>query len=180
MENNKTVVPAQDGGAVGGARQQNPPVVIQYHIQYQNEIRKAIVNAVKETRSCVLFYRDIYYWLEKVFDDEDTFKKVEGALWSVLDGLRLGDMALYKIYVDPDESFHEVVVVTFGRELSEEQVKILREVASLFSTDFYDRYGEADGQFYDATPLYFYGRTEIYTTLHNLVRKWVSCGGEQS
>jgi len=180
MDNNKGLVPPQGGGAVGGARQQNPPDELELIEKYQNEIREAVVNAVKATRSCVLFYRDIYHELEKVFDDEDTFRKVGNALLAVLDGLRLGDVTLYKIYSDPDESFHEVVVVVFNRELTEEQLRVLREVATLLSTDFYDRYGEADGQFYDATPLYFYDRTEVYTTLHNLVRLWTGCGGEQS
>ena len=146
--------------------------------KYQTEITRAIINAVKSTHSCVLFYRDIYYQLKYVFDDEDTFRSVESALWETLDGLRLGDIVLHKIYVDPDESFHEVVVVTFGKKLTEEQLRILREVASLFGADFYDRYNEADGQFYDAMPLYFYDRTEIYTVLHNLVKMWTGCNTE--
>jgi hypothetical protein len=146
--------------------------------KYQAEITQAVINAVKLTRSCVLFYRDIYHELADIIKDEETFRSVESALWETLDGLRLGDIVLHKIYVDPDESFHEVVVVTFGKKLTEEQLRILREVASLLSTDFYDRYSEADGQFYDAMPLYFYDRTEIYTTLHNLVRKWAGCDTE--
>jgi hypothetical protein len=180
MENKKTPVPAQAGGAVGGAWQQNPPDELETVRKYQNEIREAVVNAVETTRSCVLFYRDIYYELEKAFDDEDTFRKVEGALWSVLDGLRLGDITLYKIYVDPEESFHEVVVVVFNRELTGEQLRILKEVAMLFGTDFYDRYSETEGAFYDATSLFHSHREEVYVVLHNLVRLWTGCGGEQS
>jgi hypothetical protein len=175
MENNKNAVPASAGGVPGGTRQKNSPLVE----EYRDEIRRAVVNAVKSTRSCVLFYSDIYYELEKVVEDEDTFRRVENALWEFIDGLRLGDVALHKIYADPDESFHEVVVVDFGGRLSEEQLRILREVAALFGTDFYDRYGEADGVFYDAMPLYHRDRYEIYTTLHNLVRMWTGCGGDQ-
>jgi hypothetical protein len=178
MENNKTVVAPQGGGAVGGAQQQNPPAELEVVRQYQNEIREAVVNAVETTRSCVLFYRDIYYELRDLFDDVNTFRQVESALWSVLDGLKLGDVTLYKIYVDPEESFHEVVVAVFGRELTEDQLRVLREVASLFGTDFYDRYSEEDGEFFNAMPLHFYHREEIYVTLHNLVKMWTGCGGE--
>jgi hypothetical protein len=180
MVNNKGLVPPQGGGAVGGAWQQNPPGELELIEKYQSEIKEAVVNAVKATRSCVLFYRDIYYGLKEIIDDEDTFRKVEGALWSVLDGLRLGDVTLYKIYSDPDESFHEVVVASIGKELTEEQLRVLKEVATLFGTDFYDRYSEAEGAFYDATPLFHSHREEVYTTLHNLVRLWTGCGGEQS
>jgi hypothetical protein len=180
MVNNKGLVPPQGGGAVGGAWQQNPPDKLEIVRKYQNEIREAVVNAVKATRSCVLFYRDIYYGLREIINDEDAFRKVEGALWASLDGLRLGDVTLYKIYSDPEESFHEVVVVAFGRELTEEQLRVLREVATLFGTDFYDRYGETEGQFYDAMPLFHSHREEVYVVLHNLVRLWTGCGGEQS
>jgi hypothetical protein len=180
MVNNKSLVPAGAGGAVGGARQQNPPDELETVRKYQKEIMEAVVNAVRSTRSCVLFYRDIYYELKEIIDDVETFRKVESALWATLDGLRLGDITLYKIYVDPDESFHEVIVVTFNRELTEEQLRILREVASLFGADFYDRYSEEEGEFFDAMPLYFYHREEIYVTLHNLVKMWTGCGGNQS
>jgi len=148
--------------------------------KYQDKIRETVVNAVRLTRSCVLFYRDIYYELEKVLGDEDTFRKVEGALWAMLDGLKLGDVTLYKIYVDPEESFHEVVVVTFGRELTKEQLRVLEEVATLFGTDFYDRYSEAEGAFYDAMPLFHSHREEVYVVLHNLVRLWTGCDADLS
>jgi hypothetical protein len=146
--------------------------------KYQNKIREAVVNAIRSVRSCVLFYRDIYYELAELFDDEETFRQVEGALWSVIDGLRLGDVVLYKIYSDPEESFRDVVVVAFGRELTDKQLYVLREVASLFGADFYDRYNEGEGQFFDSMPIYSEHREEVYTTLHNLVKMWTGCGGE--
>jgi len=158
----------------GGPGNRTPTELVK---KYQTEITQAVINTVKLTRSCVLYYRDIYYELEKMFEDEDVFREVEGALWSVIDGIKLGDITIRKIYADPDESHHDVVVVMFGRELTEEQIRILREVALLYDTDFYDRYGEADGEFYDAMPLYFYDRTEIYVVLHNLLRMWTGCGG---
>jgi len=144
--------------------------------KHQSEIRQAILNAVRSTRSCVLYYRDIYYELERTFTDENLLWEVDNALWEVIDGLKLGGFTIHKIYSDPDESHHDVVVVDFGDKLTEEQLHILREVATLFNTDFYDRYSEADGEFYDAMPLYFYDRTEVYTTLHNLVKMWTGCG----
>jgi len=180
MGNNKSLVPPQGGGAVGGARQRNPPGELELIEKYQSEIRGAVINAVRLTRSCVLFYRDIYYELEKVLGDEDTFRKVEGALWAMLDGLKLGDVTLYKIYVDPDDSNNDVVVVTSGKELTKEQLRVLEEVATLFGTDFYDRYSEAEGAFYDATPLFHQHREEVYVVLHNLVRLWTGCGADLS
>jgi len=174
MENKNTQVPAPAGGALGGARQRNPPTVE----KYQKEISRAVINAVRATRSCVLFYGDIYHELEKLFQDGDVFRQVENALWESLDGFRLDGATVYKIYSDADESFNDVVVVDLGNRLTEEQVRVLKEVASLYGTDFYDRYGEADGVFYDAMPLYHRDRHEIYTTLHNLVRMWTGCGGE--
>jgi hypothetical protein len=180
MEDNNTVGPAQAGGARAGGLATELPAELELVRKYQNEIRRAVANAVKKTRSCVLFYRDIYYELKEVLRDEETFELVENALWSVLDGLRLCDVTLYKIYSDTEESFHEVVVATFGRELTEDQLRMLREVASLFGTDFYDRYGETDGQFYDAMPLFHQHREEVYVVLHNLLKMWTGCGGEQS
>jgi len=143
--------------------------------KYKQEIREAVIRAVRSTKSCVLFYRDIYDELEKLFDDREVFRQVENALWESLDGLRLGDFTIHKIYVDADESFNEVVVVDFGNRLNDRQLDILREVASLFNTEFYDRYSEAEYMFYDATPLFNRDRYEIYTTLHNLARMWLGC-----
>jgi hypothetical protein len=146
--------------------------------KYQDKIREAVISAVKSVKSCVLFYRDVYYKLEELFEDEETFRQVEGALWSLVDGLKLGDIMLYKIYSDPEESFHDVVVVAFNRELTKDQLRILEEVATLFGTDFYDRYSEGEEQFFDSMPIYETHRTEVYTVLHNLVKMWTGCGGE--
>lgn len=146
--------------------------------KYKDKIREAVLNAVKLVRSCVLFYRDIYHELRELFDDEETFREVESALRPVIDGLKLGDTTLYKIYADPDNSLNEVVVASFNRELTGRQLAVLEEVAALFGTDFYDRYGEAEGEFYDATPLYYSHREEVYVVLHNLVKLWTGCGGE--
>jgi len=160
----------------------NPRIQAELQIieKYQDKIREAVVNAVRATRSCILFYKDIYHELRGVFSDEDAFREVEGALWASLDGLRLGDVVLHKIYADPDDSGNDVVVVAFGRELTKEQLRVLEEVATLFGTDFYDRYSEAEGAFYDAMPLFHSHREEVYVVLHNLMRLWTGCGGEQS
>jgi hypothetical protein len=146
--------------------------------KYQKEIREAVLNAVKSVKSCVLFYRDIYNALSEVIKDEETFSEVEGALWLGLHGLKLGDVVLYKIYVDPDDSSNEVVVVGLGWELSEKQLEVLEEVASLFGTEFYDRYDQGGEQFYDAMPLFHSHRTEVYTVLHNLVKLWTGCSDD--
>jgi hypothetical protein len=143
--------------------------------RYQAEIVQAVVDAIKLTRSCVLFYRDVYYGLADVFEDEKTFREVDNALRRAVDGLKLGGVTIRKIYSDTDSDFNSVVVVTFGVELAEEQVRVLKEVASLFGVDPYYRYNEAEGEFFDAMPLYLYDRDEVYVVLHNLVEKWVGC-----
>jgi len=146
--------------------------------KYQKEIREAILNAMRAVRSCVLFYRDIYYALEETIKDEEEFRRVEGALWSVIDGLKLDDMTLYKIYTDPEESFRDVVVVSFGKELTEEQLRVLEEVASLFGADSYDKYSEGEEQFFESMPIYGKHRDEVYVVLHNLVKMWTGCGAD--
>ncbi len=146
--------------------------------KYQKEIREAVLNAMRTVRSCVVFYSDIYFALGEVIKDEDTFRQVEDALWELIDGLKLGDITLYKIYSDREDSFRDVVAVAFRRKLDEGQLKILREVASLFGDDSYDRYSEGDEQFFDAMPVYDVHRTEVYVVLHNLMRMWTGCGAD--
>jgi hypothetical protein len=158
--------------------QTGPKTELEIIQQYRDEVRGAVLNAVRAVRSCVVFYSDIYFALGETIKDEDTFRQVEDALWTTIDGLKLGDITLYKIYSDPEDSFRDVVVVAFRRKLSEEQLKILREVASLFGTDFYDRYNEGEEQFFDSMPIYETRRTEVYTVLHNLVRMWTGCGAD--
>jgi hypothetical protein len=148
------------------------PSIIEKH---QTEIAQAVVNAAKSVHSCVLFYKDVYHNLESVFNDKKTFREVESALRKAVDGLRLGGMTIYKIFSDPDSDFSEVLVVLPGIELSKEQIRVLKEVASLFAADPYYRYNEAEGEFFDAMPLYLYDRDEVYTVLHNLIEKWVGC-----
>ena len=146
--------------------------------KYQDKIREAILNAVKSVRSCVLFYSDIYFALGGVIKDEDTFRQVENALWANIDGLKLDNMTLYKIYSDSEDSFLDVIVVRFGKELSDKQLYVLREVASIFGDDSYDRYSEGEEQFFDSMPIYGEHRTEVYTTLHNLMRMWTGCSAD--
>ena len=146
--------------------------------QHHDKIREAILNAVKSVRSCVLFYRDISRELEKMFEDEKTFDEVDGALWLGLHGLKLGDITLYKIYVDPDDGYSDVVVVSFGKELTEEQLRVLEEVASLFGADSYDKYSEGEEQFFESIPIYGKHRDEVYVVLHNLVKMWTGCGAD--
>jgi len=153
----------------------NEKTVSQTVEKYKDQIKQAIINAVRLTKSCVLFYSDITMELERLIDDGDEYRRVESALWESIDGLKLGDIKTYRIYQDVDASYNDVIVVTFGKELTEKQLYVLQEVAELFDTDFYDRYGEADGVFYDGMPLFKKERTEVYTVMHNLMRKWFGC-----
>jgi hypothetical protein len=190
MQRNNSQVAPKGAGAVGGARQQNPPILrsleelvksewykeeAEVVLKYIDVVKQAIINAVKKARSCVLRYEYIHDEIYNLIEDEDEAWRVENAVYSVLSYVKIGDIAVYKIYVDPDESTFDMLAVVIGEELSQEQLRILEEVASLIDTKFYDKYDEREGAFYDATPINAWERTEVYTVLHNLVNIWTNC-----
>jgi hypothetical protein len=181
---------ARAGGATGGAWQQNPPIrtleelatssatfrgEAEIVLKYKDVVKQTLRNAVRRTRSCVLRYEHIYEEIHNIIEDEDEAWEVENAAYAVLNDVKIDDIVVYKIYVNEDSSENDVLVVLFGEELTEREVEILKKVASLFDTKFYDVFDEEDGQFYDATPLSAHERNEVYTVLHNLVMKWTSC-----
>jgi hypothetical protein len=145
-------------------------------LKYKDVVKQAVLNAIRKTRSCVLRYEYIYDEIYSLIDDEDVARSVENAFYTVLTsgGLRIDDVVVYKIYVDEDESTNDIVVALVGESLTEKQIEMLREIAELFATKKYDRFDEEE-EFYDATPISAYERTEVYTTLHNLVCMWTNC-----
>ncbi len=149
----------------------------EFLLKYRDVVKRALLEAVKSARSCVLRYEYIYDAVYSLIEDEDEAWYVENALYSVItfDGVKIDDIVVYKIYLDNDTSENDVVVVLIDDELTDAQIKMLNEIAELFATSRYDRFVEEEQKFYDATPVGAYERTEVYTVLHNLVCRWTNC-----
>jgi len=143
-------------------------------LKYKDVVKQALLNAMKRARSCVLRYEYIYKEIYALIEDEDETWRVENAIYAILDGLKIDDIVAYKIYVDEDESIYDVFVVVFN-ELSNERIKMLEEIATLFATRFYYKFHNKEKVFYDATPIGAHERDEVYVTLHNLVCMWTYC-----
>jgi hypothetical protein len=186
-------MPVQTGGARGGPGNRTPAALedvvkkemskcswcreeLELLLKYKDVVKRAVLNAIMKTRSCVLRYEYIYDEIYSLID-EDVAWSVENAFYTVLasDALRIDDVVVYKIYVDEDESTNDIVIALIGELLTEKQIEMLREIAELLATKKYDRFGEEEEEFYDATPLGAYERVEVYTTLHNLVCSWTNC-----
>ncbi len=146
-------------------------------LKYRDVVKQALINAVKNVRSCVLRYDYIYDEIYALIEDEDVAWMVENGFYmSLVNGVvKIDDITVYKIYVDEDESGNDVIVVLVGDELTTQQIEMLKEIAELFATKKYDRFDDKEERFYDATPISAYERTEVYTTLHNLVCMWTNC-----
>jgi hypothetical protein len=144
-------------------------------LKYKDVVKQALLNAIKKARSYVLRYEYIYDEIYSLIDDEDVAWSVENAFYALCDGVKIDDVVVYKIYVDEDESINDVVVVLVGDELTAQQLKMLEEIAELFAAKKYDKFGDEEGRFYDATPIGAHERVEVYTVLHNLVCMWTNC-----
>jgi hypothetical protein len=144
-------------------------------LQYKDTIKQALLNAIRRARSCVLRYEYIYDEIYALIEDEDVAWSVENALYGVIGPVKIDDITVYKIYVDENESTNDVVVALIGDELTEQQLEMLKEIAELLATRRYDRFGEEEGRFYDATPIGAHERNEVYVTMHNLVCMWTNC-----
>ena len=146
-------------------------------LKYKDVVKQALLNAIRRTRSCVLYYGYIYDEIYSLIDDEDVAWSVENAFYTLLasDGIKIDGVVVYKIYVDEDESTNDVVVALIGELLTKQQVEMLTEIAELLAAKKYDVFDKEEKQFYDATPISPYERTEVYTTLHNLVCMWTNC-----
>jgi hypothetical protein len=131
----------------------------QTHQQTQIDRRAiiAIARAVKEKRSFVVWYGDIYDALRDMIEDDDEFHEVENRLYEdIVDGKIKG---VYRFWGTCDSSECDIVVISpIG--LNEGQLKILEELAQLYSFKGYD--GDEDE------------REELTQTLHNLIKKWAS------
>jgi hypothetical protein len=146
-------------------------------LKYKNIVKQALLNAVRNIRSCVLYYEYVYDEIHSLIDDKDVAWSVENAFYLALvnDGVKIDNIVVYLVYVDEDESTNDVVVVLVDDELTERQIKTLEEIAELFARKRYDKFDEEEGRFYDATPVGAHERTEVYVTMHNLVCMWTNC-----
>ncbi len=146
---NVQVGPAEGPGALGGAWQQNPPIDKRAII--------AIIKAVAKRRSFVVWYGDVYDELRDMIEDDDEFHEIENKLYEDIVERRIKNV--YRFWGVCDDSECDIVVVS-PVELSEDKLKMLRELSQLYSFKGYD--GDEDE------------REELTATIHNLVKMWSS------
>jgi hypothetical protein len=159
-----TTVMAQSGqnkaanaaGAVGGARQQNPPV--------DSRILEAIIRAVFKYDSFVLKYAWIEKELRSIVNNEDEFRVLEEKMYEhiVYSGIKNVSM----IYYHEDAVDNNVVVVA-PCTLSNEQFATLEELA-----DLYDYAGYEDPTAFKYVNVVKYDRPSLDIVMHNLIRAW--------
>ena len=133
----------------------------QTQTSHQNQIDRraviAIARAVEMRRSYVLWYGDIYDELRSLIEDDEEFHRVENRLYEdIVDG-RIRNV--YRFWGTCDDSECDVIVVS-PIELDENQLKMLKELAELYSFKRYD--GDRDE------------REELTLVLHNLIKMWAS------
>jgi hypothetical protein len=145
-------------------------------LRHKDTVRQVLRNVAMRTRSCILREEDIIDEIYRLVRDEDDAWDVHVSLYSILTyvNMRIDDVTVYKIYADEDDRTNDLFVVLFGgRQLTERQIEVLKEVASLYAAKLYDEFKE--GKFCDASTTKRRKRTEVYVVLHNLVNNWVNC-----
>ena len=129
--------------------------------QTQNQIDKraiiAIIRAIEKKRSFVVWYGDIYDELYEMIDDDDEFHETENKLYEDIVAGRIKNV--HRFWGACDASECDIVVAS-PVELDESQLKMLKELAELYSFKGYE--GDEDE------------REELTLTLHNLIKMWSS------
>lgn len=132
----------------------------QTQTQVQNQIDKraiaAIIRAIYDTRSFVVWYGNIYEPLRYMINDDDEFHKIENKLYEDIVEGRIKNV--YRFQGPCGDSDCDIVIVS-PVELDKEKLKIIEELAQLYRFNGYD--GESE-------------REELSITLHNLVKMWSS------
>ena len=127
----------------------------------QNQIDKraiaAIIRAVYDTRSFVVWYGNIYESLRYMINDDDEFHKIENKLYENIAEMRIRNV--YRFQGPCGDSDCDIIIVS-PIELDKEKLKIVEELAQLYSFKGYDG-NESE-------------REELTVTLHNLVKMWAS------
>ena len=117
----------------------------------------AIARALEKKRSFVVWYGDIYDQLRELIEDDDEFHEIENKLYDdIVDG-KIENV--YRFWGPCDSSECDIIVVS-PKELTEEQLKMLKELTQLYSFKRYD--GDEDE------------REELTSTIHNLIKMWAS------
>jgi len=117
----------------------------------------AIARAVAKRRSFVVWYGDIYDELRSLIDDDDEFHEIENKLYEdIVDGKIKN---VYRFWGPCDDSECDIIAVS-PIELDENQLKMLKELAELYSFKGYD--GDRDE------------REELTLVIHNLIKMWAS------
>jgi hypothetical protein len=149
---NSQVAGAYPAGVVGAdlATEQAPAGVDKRAVE-------AIIRAVEKKRSYVLWYGDIYDELRSLIDDDDEFHEIENRLYEdIVDGKIKN---VYRFWGMCDSSECDIIVAS-PVTLDERQLKMLKELAELYSFKGYD--GDRDE------------REELTQTIHNLIKMWSS------
>ncbi len=129
---------------------------IQTQTQIDRRIITAILRAVAERNSFAVRYRDIYDQLDRLVQDDDEFYELENKTYEAIsEGLLRG---IYKFPGPCEDSDCDVIVVA-PEPLSEEAVKVLEYIASLYQFYPYDGSG---------------GREEVDRVIHNFVKMQAS------
>jgi hypothetical protein len=117
----------------------------------------AIIRAIYDTRSFVVWYRNIYEPLSYMINDDDEFYKIENKLYEDIVEGRIKNV--YRFQGPCDDSECDIVVIS-PIELDENQLKMLSKLTELYRFKGYD--GDESE------------REELTQTLHNLVKMWAS------
>jgi hypothetical protein len=125
-------------------------------VQIDKRIATAVIRAVAEKNSFVVRYRDIYDQLDGLVEDDDEFYGLEDRMYEAIsEGLLYG---VYKFPGPCEDSDCDVVVVS-PEPLSEEALKVIEYITSLYQFSPYDGSDE---------------RKEVDRTIHNFVKMQVS------
>jgi hypothetical protein len=139
------------------AQTQNQQIQNETQSQIDKRAIVAIARAVAKKKSFVVWYGDIYYELRDIIEDYDEFHEIENRLYEDIVEGRIKNV--YRFWGTCDDSECDIVVVS-PIELSERQLKIIKELAELYRFKGYD--GDEDE------------REELTLTLHNLIKMWAS------
>ncbi len=117
----------------------------------------AIIRAIYDTRSFVVWYGNIYEPLRYMINDDDEFHKIENKLYEDIVEGRIKNV--YRFQGPCGDSECDIVVIS-PIELDENQLKMLSKLTELYRFKGYD--GDESE------------REELTQTLHNLVKMWAS------
>jgi hypothetical protein len=125
-------------------------------VQIDKKIATALIRAVAEKNSFVMRYGDIYDQLDGLVEDDDEFYRLEDKMYEAIsEGLLHG---VYKFPGPCEDSDCDIVVVS-PEPLSEEALKVIEYIASLYQFSPYDGSGE---------------RREVDRVIHNFVKMQAS------